>query len=159
MTLLRHSFAKRFNKFHRFQPLLFWFPRAGVGTDLVCSGVPFFWFPRAGVGTDLVFCFLVPTRRRGNRFGLLRRPVFVGLRASRDVGTSRMRSHAGAWERENAGAWEREIYFYFNFLGSRTHPTNPFNICIGRIHRQWHGVFYGTTGNVERVNTGIAGSV
>ena len=45
--------------------------------------------------------FLVPTRRRGNRFGLLRRPVFVGLRASRDVGTSRMRSHAGAWEREN----------------------------------------------------------
>ena len=42
-----------------------------------------FWFPRAGVGTDL--------GRAGVRFG--------GL-AARDAGMSRMRSHAGAWERE-----------------------------------------------------------
>jgi hypothetical protein len=36
----------------------------------------------------------------------LRRTI-LGLRP-RDVGASRMRSHAGAWE--------REIYFYFNYL-------------------------------------------
>jgi len=95
----------------------FWFPRAGVGTDLVCSGVPFLWacVPPA----TLARRECVPTPARGNE----------------------------------------KIYFYFNFLGSRTHPTNTFNIRIGRIHRQWHCVFYGTTGNVERVNTGIVGSV
>ena len=44
----------------------FWFPRAGVGTDSGRAGIPFF------LGTD----FLVPTRRRGNRFGTRRHPVF-----------------------------------------------------------------------------------
>jgi len=37
-----------------FDAIIFWFPRAGVGTDLGRASVPsFFWFPRAGVGTDL----------------------------------------------------------------------------------------------------------
>jgi hypothetical protein len=83
---------------------VFWFPRAGVGTNSGRASVPSFsgshapaWEPIPDAPASRLF--LVPTRRRGNRFRTRQRPVFVGLRP-RDVGTSRMRSHAGAWERE-----------------------------------------------------------
>jgi len=87
----------------------FWFPRAGVGTDSICSRVPlFFWFPRAGVGTDSICSrvpfFLwpatlahrecVPTPARGNE-----KRRRVGTRKIGFLGSHFFSgSHAPAWE-------------------------------------------------------------
>jgi hypothetical protein len=60
---------------------VFWFPRAGVGTNSGRASVPSFsgshapaWEPIPDAPASRLF--LVPTRRRGNRFRTRQRPVF-----------------------------------------------------------------------------------